>query len=79
MSDVEAEIDSAVAAVGINTERWSKLSLAQARHTCQQARDRFVVGNPRAWWLSLRHPADRHAGGAEAEDRRDEVDGPGGG
>ena len=61
MSDIETEVDSALAALGINAERWFKLSPAQARHACQEARGRFVAGAPRSWWLALRHPAERHA------------------
>jgi hypothetical protein len=61
MNEIEAEIDSAVDSLGIGAERWRKLSLDQSREICQTAKSRFVIGNPRAWWLGLREPAQSHS------------------
>ncbi|HYI02785.1 hypothetical protein [Hyalangium sp.] len=60
MNEIEEEIDSAMAALGVNPGGWLKLPPAQAREVCHAAQDRFVVGNPRSWWLALKQPADRH-------------------
>jgi hypothetical protein len=60
MSEIEAEIDSAIAVLEMNPAGWLKLSPPEAGRACQAAKDQFVVGNPRAWWLGLKHPAERH-------------------
>ena len=60
MNEIEAEIDKVVDSLGINKEKWCKLPMEAAREVGQAAKSRFVVGNPRAWWLGLKGPAQRH-------------------
>lgn len=60
MTEIEAEIDSAVGSLGIGTDRWCKLPPVRSREICSAVKDQFVVGNPRSWWLALRHPAESH-------------------
>ncbi len=61
MNEIEAEIDGAVGLLGIAEEKWRKLSVAQSREICQAAKGRFVVDDPRAWWLDLSQPAESHS------------------
>ena len=61
MSEIEAEIDDAVRAAGIEAGRWRKLPLEQAREICLAVRSRFVDGDPRAWWLTLKRPFESHS------------------
>jgi hypothetical protein len=60
MSEIEEEIDSVVAALGVDLGGWLKLSPAQAHEVYHAAKDRFVEGDPRSWWLALKQPADCH-------------------
>ncbi|QSQ21766.1 hypothetical protein JY651_42550 [Pyxidicoccus parkwayensis] len=55
MTDVEREILQAVDTIGLGEADWQKLTPAQAREVVGRAKDAFVRGEPRAWWLSLNH------------------------
>jgi len=53
VTEIEQWIEDATASLGLNARR---LSTSDARVVTSRARSKFVVGNPRVWWLSLRPP-----------------------
>lgn len=53
---VDAEIEQAIKTLKLGQESISRLDAQQAERIIQKAKARFVEGNPRSWWLSLRVP-----------------------
>ena len=58
MSEIEKEIDRVIQALHLPLGNIAKCDSATAEYVITEARERFVDGNPRSWWLSLRHAAD---------------------
>lgn len=56
MRDIEREIDGVLERLRIPREQFERQGLAEGRRVVTAARDRFVVGDPRVWWLSPRLP-----------------------
>jgi hypothetical protein len=52
----KAEIELAIKILRLNQESIVRLRAQQAEQIIQVAKARFVEGNPRSWWLSLRVP-----------------------
>ena len=57
MTEIEQEIEQAVSFLQLNELDFKKLPIDQAKIIVDEARLRFVIGNPRSWWLSLSMPA----------------------
>lgn len=53
---VDAEIEQAIKTLNLGQGCISRLGAQQAEQIIQKAKARFVEGNPRSWWLSLRVP-----------------------
>ena len=49
-NDVTSSIRSAILRLGLNVK---ELNATQARNVNKEAIHRYVVGSPRAWWMSL--------------------------
>ncbi|HWQ33701.1 MAG TPA: DUF6756 family protein [Blastocatellia bacterium] len=60
MWTVQEEIEKAIAALGLPKSRIRRCDADEALAIQQKARDIFVVGTPRVWWLALRHPFQSH-------------------
>jgi hypothetical protein len=57
MSEVEAWIEEAAVGLGLKVERLEKRA---ATDVVDSLRERYVRGNPRAWWLDLAVPFTKY-------------------
>lgn len=55
-STVEVEIEQAIETLSLDQQAIVRIEPEQAEQIIQAAKARFVEGNPRTWWLSLRVP-----------------------
>jgi len=55
-SDIEKQLDRAITVLGIPIEVFRKCAPDHAKLIVGKARERFVIGNPRAWWMALKQP-----------------------
>jgi hypothetical protein len=55
-NEIEKELDKALGDLRVPPEAFRKCAPDQAKGIVERARDRFVFNNPRAWWMSLKHP-----------------------
>lgn len=60
MTEIEQEIEQAASSLQWNEHSFKKLPIDQATLIVDEARLRFVIGNPRSWWLSLSTRATTH-------------------
>jgi hypothetical protein len=56
IDSTEEEIIQAAKDLGLTPDEFSQCNTERAREIVQEAQDTFVIGNPRAWWMSLKHP-----------------------
>lgn len=59
MSEIEDDVDEALSELGVLEA--CKVPKAKAAEIISEAMERFVEGNPRVWWLSLKTPIKRTA------------------
>lgn len=57
MSEVEVRIEEAAIRLGLELERLGNVTAAKV---VGQLRERYVRGNPRAWWLDLAVPCTKY-------------------
>lgn len=57
MSEIEDDVDAALSELGVLEA--CKVPKAKAAEIISEVRERFVEGNPRVWWLSLKTPVKR--------------------
>ena len=60
MSDIEEEVLRAAADLGLPEAKFRKCGAAEAADVVSRAKSTFVVGDPRSWWLSLKHASASH-------------------
>lgn len=53
---VDAEIEQAISRLSLPGDKVRRCGNEEARSVQQRAMDVFVHGNPRSWWLALKHP-----------------------
>ena len=58
---IEDEIGRAVSALKLTSSHWERCSEEKAREIVREAKERFVEGNPRSWWLALKGDPDVHS------------------
>jgi hypothetical protein len=56
MNEIEEEVMRAAANLGLSETQFRQCSASDAADVVTKAKDRFVEGNPRTWWLSLKRP-----------------------
>lgn len=55
-NEIEEELDKALDNLRVPIEAFRKCAPEQAKRIVKTAMDKFVINNPRAWWMSLKHP-----------------------
>jgi hypothetical protein len=55
-NQIEEELDKALDSLRLPIEAFRKCAPEQAKRIVKIAMDTFVINNPRAWWMSLKHP-----------------------
>lgn len=55
-NEIEKELDKALDNLRVPIEAFRKCAPERARTMIKRAKDRFVINNPRAWWMSLKQP-----------------------
>ena len=53
---IEIQIERAIEILNLDSNDIVRLEMQQTEQLIEVAKTRFVEGNPRAWWLSLRVP-----------------------
>ncbi len=66
--EVERWIAEAAAALELGSEQLRRLDQAAAAEVVARVRERFVAGDPRVWWMSLRLPYTSHPAPRDPED-----------
>jgi hypothetical protein len=56
LNTYEQELANAAKRLGLNGSAFSRCEPAKANDVARTARERFVTGNPRVWWLGFRKP-----------------------
>jgi len=56
MWTVEGEIQNALDVLKLSSASFKRLDASAAQQIVDKAKAKYVVGNPRAWWLSLKEP-----------------------
>jgi hypothetical protein len=56
MSLCERELEDAVEQLELSTPQFSKCDSPKASDVARTAKQRFVSGNPRVWWLGFQQP-----------------------
>jgi hypothetical protein len=63
MSDVDETVDAAIRESALVPNEIEELPRNEAKHVYDTAKEKFVSGNPRVWWLKLKHkPIVVHTG-----------------
>lgn len=55
-SEYAVQVDEAIISLGIDPLSFMKCDHGKTREIVSLAKERFVRGNPRAWWLALKQP-----------------------
>ncbi|MBO0360256.1 hypothetical protein J0X19_20015 [Hymenobacter sp. BT186] len=56
MWTVEGEIQNALDILELSSAHFKRLDTFTAKQIVEQAKAKYVIGNPRSWWLSLKVP-----------------------
>jgi hypothetical protein len=67
-NELHGWIDEAAAQLGLTPEQLRRLDDAAAGEVVRRARERFVTGDPRQWWLQLKLPTTSHPAPADPDD-----------
>lgn len=54
MTDIEREIEANAVTLELSAEAFHRVGSLEAAEVIRNARERFVAGNPRSWWMSLK-------------------------
>ncbi|HEV7747814.1 MAG TPA: DUF6756 family protein [Pyrinomonadaceae bacterium] len=56
--EIEKQVDQAATDLNLSADVFTKCDPEIAKLVVQKAQVTFVIGNPRAWWMSLKYPFD---------------------
>lgn len=59
-NEYAAQVDEAIVGLGIAPHAFVKCDREKAREVAGLAKERFVRGNPRVWWLALKQPHEAY-------------------
>jgi hypothetical protein len=60
MMDEKRQIAAAMKKLGFPPDRFDRCDERKAADVARLAKQRFVNGNPRVWWLGLKEPYEAH-------------------
>lgn len=58
MWTIEAEIENALSTIKPDSKTFKRLDQKSSSRIVEMAKGKYVLGNPRSWWLGLRLPYD---------------------
>ncbi len=68
MREIDGWVGEAAAQLGLTPAQLRKLGDTESAEVVRRARERFVAGDPRSWWLALKVPATSHPAPADPDD-----------